>query len=151
MHSHLKWYFLSSTRIKTNWLLCSEIPESLMAPTVQRVDTVFYWRSSDVEYWLLCVSPFLTAVEVNERLKKKSIHCKMFLYTAFTLAYLFSWPVEGFYGVWRGVSDNGLIWCALLEMVALSFSIVAMYFYIYIFFYIGIFELCCFSQRFVES
>lgn len=59
--------FLSSTRIKTNWRLCSEIPESVMAPAVQWVDTAFYCQSSDVEHCHLCVSPFQTAVEVNER------------------------------------------------------------------------------------
>ncbi len=40
-----------------------------MAPTVQQVDTVFNCWFSDVEHCLLCVSPFQTAVEVNERLK----------------------------------------------------------------------------------
>lgn len=86
-----------------------------MAPTVQQVDTVFYWCFSDVERCLLCVSPFQTAVEVNERLKNLfTVRC--FPTLAFTLALFHSLSADlskDFVGMeslfWRGVSDNGLI------------------------------------------
>lgn len=83
-----------------------------MAPTIQQVDTVFNWWFSDVEHCLLCVTPFQTAVEVNERLKNLfTVRCFSTLPSLWPISSANLW--KGFVDVesvfWRGVSGNGLI------------------------------------------